>query len=124
MLLGSVSILEAVKYSYNAHRTMTVSDSNSNVHTIHDVLNPITAPDYSTGDPFDVVANLCFDEWNKYSSHLVNPGSHGSSVLIRLDPPNRVLYEGMRFFIQSDGEQGLTSPFSDDENAQLSIVLS
>jgi hypothetical protein len=119
---GTAAILESIKKVYNNHRTMTVGDSGSKVHTVHDVTNVITAPVYVPLDPFDVIVNLCFDEWINYSAHLTNFGSHGSSVFIRLDPPDRVLYEGMKFFTQTDGEIGLVAPFSDDETLHMGGV--
>lgn len=119
---GTAAILESIKKVYNTHRTMTVGDSGSRVHTVHDVTNVITAPVYVPLDSFDIIVNLCFDEWVNYSAHLINSGSHGSSVFIRLDPPDRVLYEGMKFFTQTDGELGLVAPFSDDETLYMGGV--
>jgi hypothetical protein len=117
---SAVLISESFRAKYDKHRVATVGDSGSHVHTIHDVTNSISTIVISNFDDF---LNLCFDEWNKYSAHLTNPGSHGSSVFIRLDPPDRVLYESMKFFTQPDGETGLVSPFSDDETLHMSGIL-
>jgi len=105
--------------AYNLHRTAVIGNSGSHVHTNDDTTNSISPTMVVTLDDF---LSLCFVEWEKYSAHLVGPGFHGSSVFIRLDPPDRVLYEGMRFFTQPDGEAGLVYPFSDDETLHMDRI--
>jgi len=95
-----------LKLKFNIHRTA------DDVHVTDDTVNVVTSP-----DAVDLITavDLLNEIRTKYELHRVQPGVHGGTVFIRLDPPSRVLYEGMKFFRTPTGEPGHVSPFSDDE---------
>ncbi len=82
------------------------------VHSEDDVVNVVTAPDAVDLDSLCVLSAAVLEAFN---SHRVQPGVHGSTLLVRLDPPARVIYEGMRFWTSDTGDAlAKVAPFSDD----------
>lgn len=102
---GLVAVANELKVKFNRHRTAV------RVHTSDDLANAVSSPDATDLASAIVLLN---DIRFKYEAHRVQPGVHGASVMIRLDPPDRVLYEGMKFFQFPEGEEGHVSPFSDE----------
>lgn len=119
-LATAIALANAEKVQINLHFSATTREVQK-IHTEDDVINVITAPD-ATDLPTLLV--LIDDLTDSYESHRVEPGIHGSSVLIRLDPPSRVLYECARFWKTETGTRGLTSPFSDDETWHIDAFKS
>lgn len=107
----ALTFVNAAKAAFNAHRTAIVKET-QRVHTVNDTVNAVVSPD--AGDPGSLVT-LTSEIVAKYELHRVQSGIHGASVFIRLDPPSRVLYEGMKFWQFPTGDTGHVSPVSDDE---------
>lgn len=119
-LASAIALANAEKEQINLHLSATMREIQK-VHTEDDVVNVVTASD-ATDLPSLLV--LIDDLTDSYESHRVQPGVHGSSVLIRLDPPSRVLYECARFWKTEVGTRGLTAPFSDDETWHIDAFKS
>lgn len=111
-LASAVALANSFKSEFNDHIDGVVREIQK-IHSEDDVVNAVTAPDASD---LTTLAVLAEDERLKYAAHRVQPGVHGSSLLIRLDAPSRVLYEDMRFWrFETGSENADMAPFSDDE---------
>lgn len=97
------------KDQFNKHRVAIILETQY-VHTVGDTVNIINNSD---AIDLDSLCSLLNESYIKYNSHLIQPGIHGSAVFVRLDPPSRVLYEGMKFWINETGDLNLISPFCD-----------
>lgn len=114
---STVEIANALKLAFNTHRTSTQRDSK--VHVRDDTINVVSVTDATD---LSTAADLLNAVKTAYESHRVETGVHGSAAFIRLDPPSRVLYEGMKFWKTETGEENLVSPFSDDETWHIDAV--
>jgi hypothetical protein len=111
-----IALANALKANFNAHRVAVVNDSDAPAHVMNDTVNVVTAPDAVDEGTMAVLAdaiNLA------YNLHLTQPGVHGNSIFIHIDPPSGVLYENLKFFPITTGEAGLVAPFSDDETLHM-----
>jgi hypothetical protein len=109
-LSSVVALANTLKYAFNNHRTRLYQIYT--VHVTNDTINVVTSPDATDQTSVNLLLN---EISSKYTLHLVQTGVHSSSVLIRLQPPPRVLYEGMQFWITDNGgAPDLVHPFSDD----------
>jgi hypothetical protein len=118
-LASLVSLANALKASFNRHRTTEVRTCK--VHIQDDVANVVTASDATDLDSACALLNQLA---SSYDAHRTYSGVHGSAAFIRLEPPPRVLYESMRFWQSSTGTAGLVHPFSDDETWHVDAVNS
>ena len=114
-LSSALDLSNAEKEQFNQHISATLNEAQK-VHTVDDGVNIITSVDATD---LDSLASLAEELTTKYEAHRVEPGVHGSTVFIRLDPPSRVLYEGMKFWTFEEGEEGHVYPFSDDETLHM-----
>jgi hypothetical protein len=103
-LSSAITLLNEEKTAFNAHRVQL------SVHVRNDTIDIVTSPDATD---LASAAILAAELVAEYELHRVSPGVHGSSVFIRLDPPNRVLYTQMKFFKTSVGVPGLVAPFAE-----------
>lgn len=110
-----IDLANALKAGYGTHRTAT--DRGSKMHVDDDLVNVVTAPDATD---LSTAVDLVNDVRAQYEAHRVQAGVHGSSVFIRLDAPDRVLYDRMKFWVtEDDGREGLVASLSDDETLYL-----
>lgn len=93
----ALELVNAMKASLNAH---LVHDG-SHVH--NDTVNTVLSPDATDMQSASVLLN---DIVNRFNLHRIQEGVHGSLVFIRLDVPDGVLYESMKFFKTEIGEKG------------------
>lgn len=119
-LASAIVLANSEKSQVNLHLDAVVREVQK-VHTVDDTVNQVTASDASD---LPTLLVLLDDVWGRYEAHRVQPGVHGSSVFIRLDPPSRVLYEKMKFWKTETGDTGLVSPFSDDETWHIDAIKS
>ena len=112
-LSTAIALTNEAVLKYSAHVIQTVNDSLSKVHTNNDVPISGVAVDLPT------LVNLLNYLVDTYNFHRTNSYAHGVSVIIKLNPPDRVLYEGMEFFEFPIGDDGHLSPFSDDETLHM-----
>jgi len=105
----AITISNEIKDQFNIHRTAIILETQY-IHSIGDTVNIINSPNATD---LDSLCSLLNESYDKYNSHLIQPGIHGTAVFIRLDPPSRVLYEGMKFWINETGDLNLISPFCD-----------
>ena len=113
-LTSLTALANAIRLAYETHR------ANSH-HVSPDLIDIVTAPaavDLQTAG--DLIADLI----TEFNLHLVSPGVHGSSVYIRLDAPDGVLYDDMEFFVSTTGQPDLVRPFSDNYAPSISGGLS
>lgn len=105
------AVANDLKALFNLHLSAVVGESNR-VHVADDAVNSVSAPDAT-----DLASLRVLDLalWGAMSAHVVEPGVHGGTVFVRLEAPDRVLYEHLKLFTGSDGDEGQVSPFSDDE---------
>lgn len=109
-LPSALAMAGLLKLRYNAHRISTSSDSGATVHVSNDASNLLTDPDPTT---LSELVEFLESARSVVNSHYVEPGAHGSTVFIKLDPPPRVRYQGTKFFRTDSGSPGLTAPFYD-----------
>ena len=112
-----IELANALKKAFNLHRTSV--SRGSNVHVRNDIVNVVIASDATD---LDMAIDLLNAIMAAYGNHRVQDGVHGSSAFIRLEPPSRVVYEGMRFWTTEEGTENLVSPFSDDETWHVESV--
>jgi hypothetical protein len=109
-LVSVIVLANTLKRAFNDHRIKL--HQVYTVHVVNDVVNVVTSIDATDQTSVNLLLN---EISSKYTSHLVQVGVHSSSVLIRLQPPPRVLYEGMQFWTtENGGVRNLVHPFSDD----------
>jgi len=106
---SAIPLANAIKAALNAHLSAVVRESQQ-VHTRNDSVNSVAAADATD---LGSLITLLHELRGAYESHREQPGVHGSSMFIRLDPPSRVLYEAMKFVRTEEGEENLLAPFSD-----------
>lgn len=119
---SAVALANALKKVVNRHLSAVmhevVGPLVQKVHSTDDTTNVITSPDATDLDSLCV---LTVDVADSYNAHRVQPGVHGSTLLVRLEAPTRVLYEGIRFWTSDDGDHlAKMAPFSDDETLRFS----
>lgn len=115
-LSEAVDLGNSLKRELNRHLTATIRETQK-VHVEDDSVNTVTAPDATDLASLAVLAQ---DVADSYNAHRTQAGVHGSSLFIRLDPPDRVLYEGIKFWNFDEGDAGtVVSPFSDDETLHV-----
>jgi hypothetical protein len=113
----AISLANALKLRINRHLTALVHEVVGSpvqrVHSEDDTVNAITEPDSHD------LASLCalsIDIVDRYNAHRTQPGVHGSTLMIRLEAPSRVLYEGLRFWSTEEGDRlASVYPFSDGD---------
>jgi hypothetical protein len=111
-LSSAIELANSAKEEFNDHIDGHINEEQE-IHTADDTTNTITAPDATDLTSLAVLAE---GVRAGYEAHRVEPGVHGSSVFIRLDPPSRVLYEGMQFWQFPEGDEGTyLASLSDDE---------
>jgi hypothetical protein len=111
-----ITLANALSANFNKHRVAVVNDSNAPAHVMNDTVNVVTAPNAVDEGSMAVLAdaiNLA------YNLHRTQPGVHGNSIFIHIDPPSGVLYENLKSFPITTGETGHVAPFSDDEGIRL-----
>lgn len=118
-LATAIVLANSFKIAFNLHRTATVFETQK-VHSEDDIVNVVTAPDATD---ITTLADLVGILHMKYESHRIEPGVHGSSLFIRLSPPDRVLYSSMKFYEFETGEAGHVAPFSDDETLHVDGIF-
>lgn len=89
------------------------------VHVKNDSANAIVVPDATDLESLGVLVN---DLLTKHNAHMGQAGVHGSSVFIRLDPPDRVLYNSLKAFKDVSGVEGLLQSFSDDDTLHMKTL--
>lgn len=110
-----ISLVNKLKLAYEDHR------ESAGVHSIPDAANVVTAVDaFDLESAVLLINNIA----SAYNAHRVQPGVHANTVVVRLDAPDRVLYEGLRFYTFAEGETGMVSSFSDDETLYLTGSVS
>jgi len=115
-LTTAIDLANSAKEEFNDHIAGHVNEEQE-IHVADDIVNTITAADASD---LTTLAVLAEEIRADYEAHRVEPGVHGSSVFIRLDPPPRVLYEGMKFWQFPTGDEDVyLASLSDDETAHL-----
>lgn len=116
--IGSAIVLaNALKLRLNRHLTALVHEVVGSpvqrVHSEDDVVNAVSAPDAHD------LASLCVlavDILGRYNAHRTQSGVHGSTLMVRLEAPSRVLYEGMKFWVTEEGDPlAPIYPFSDGD---------
>jgi hypothetical protein len=113
-----VELANALKKMFNLHRTSISRDSR--VHVRNDTINVVMQADATD---LDSAIDLIDAVKTEYESHRVQDGVHGSAAFIRLEAPDRVLYEGMKFWTEGDGgAENQVSPFSDDETWHIDAI--
>ena len=117
-LSSAITLANEEKSLFNSHRTAVIREIQK-VHSSDDLVNIVTAPD-ATDLP--TLITLLNDISTQYEAHRVESGVHGATLFIRLEPPNRSLYDNMKFYITETGEENLTSPFSDDETLYMGTI--
>jgi hypothetical protein len=112
-----IVLANELKVHFNAHRTSILRTCN--VHVSNDSVNVVTiadATDLESGTDLLNQIKLCYD------NHRDQSGVHGSAALIRIEPPDGILYEGMKFWKEETGTEGLVSPFSDGETWHIGSI--
>ena len=112
-LADLMAFVNGFKALFNEHISKT------DVHVENDYVNKILLPDATDLETVGVLTN---DILSKYGAHLVQGGVHGSSVFIRLDPPDRVLYNSLKSFKDVSGVEGHMQSFSDDETLRMGTI--
>lgn len=98
-----ITLTNSLLKNFNAH---LVSGS----HIIDDSVNDVSGSDaIDLQSASDLISLLSL----AFNAHRTESGVHGSSVYIRLDAPDRVLYRNMSFFKVETGTLGLVAPFSE-----------
>lgn len=110
-LLTAIDLANVSKLMFNEHISGIIKETQK-IHTNDDLTNIIISPDAS--DPATLVT-LSNEIKIRYEAHRVEPGVHGSSIFIRIDPPSRVLYDNIKFWQFATGDVGHLHPISDDE---------
>jgi len=110
-LATAIDLANSEKEVFNVHLTATIREVQK-VHSEDDLANAVVSPDATDLASLVILLN---DIRARYEAHRVEAGVHGSTLFIRLAPPSRVLYEGMKFYRVETGTEGLVAPFSDDE---------
>lgn len=116
---SAIVLANTIKAKYNAHRVSITNDSGTHSHTMDDTVNVVSTPNAIDVSTMAVLADALN---SAYNLHRTQAGVHASSIFIRLDPPNRVVYESMEFFKVSTGIPGHMSPFSDDETWHIDTI--
>lgn len=111
----AISLANAEKAAFNLHRIATIREVQK-VHSEDDTANAVVSSDATD---LASLITLLNEIRARYEAHRTEPGVHGSTLFIRLDPPSRVLYEGVKFYRIETGTEGLVSPFSDDETLYM-----
>jgi hypothetical protein len=112
-LADLIAFANAFKALFNSHIAKT------GVHVKDDYVDKIIAADASDLETLGVLTNEILV---RYNAHLVRPGVHGSFVFIRLDPPNRVLYNSLKAFKNVSGVEGHMQSFSDDDTLHMGTL--
>jgi len=112
-LVDLIAFANALKSSFNSHI------AKPGVHVKDDYVDKVVASDAVDLETLGALTN---DILVKYNAHLVEPGIHGSSVFIRLDPPNRVLYNSLKAFKNVSGVEGHMQSFSDDDTLHMGTL--
>ncbi len=112
-LATAIIVANSLKSAFNAHLIKP------DVHVRNDTFNAVTSPDATDKESLGVLVNSLR---HFHNAHMVQVGVHGSSVLVRLDPPSGVLYDSMKTFVESTGVGGLVSPVSDDETWTVGAI--
>lgn len=112
----SVSLSDLIAFANQLKSRFNVHQGKPDVHVKDDVVNEVTAPDAFDMESLGILTN---DLLTKHNAHMVQGGVHGSSVFIRLDPPNRVLYNSLKAFKDISGVEGLLQSFSDDDTLHM-----
>jgi hypothetical protein len=113
-LASLIELANRLKAANHAHR------ERPDVHVTNDMVNVVTAPDATDLESLGVLTN---DLLAKYNGHMTQAGVHGSSVFIRLDPPDRVLYNALKAFKDVSGREGLLQSFSDDDTLHMRTLF-
>ncbi len=124
-LTTGIVLANALKEVLNRHMVALVHEVVGSpvqrVHSEDDTVNTITSPDASD---LATLCDLALDVGDRYNLHRVQPGVHGNTLLVRLEAPHRVLYEGMRFWNEDSGSLlAKVAPFSDDDTLTFSGPL-
>lgn len=131
--LSAIDLLNEIKYAFNAHFIQ------NDVHLANDSVNTILS---SNATNFNSGMTLALELQSKFVSHKTSLVFHNvsdtenntsafisvlqisdvhlSTVIIRLDAPDRVLYQRMKFYTFPEGDERRTFPFSDDETLHIS----
>jgi hypothetical protein len=119
---SAIFLANSLKETVNRHLSAVVHEVVGplvqKVHSMDDTANVITSADAT-----DLISlcTLSVDVADSYNAHRVQPGVHGSTLLVRLEAPTRVLYEGIRFWTSDEGDSlARMAPFSDDETLRFS----
>jgi hypothetical protein len=121
-LPSAVALGNSLKATLNRHLSAIVHEVVGplvqEVHSTNDVVNVVTSPD-ATDLPS--LCALALDVVDSYNSHRTQAGVHGSTLLVRLEAPTGVLYDGIKFWTEDDGDLlARMAPFSDDETLRFS----
>jgi hypothetical protein len=115
-LTTAIALANSAKEEFNDHIDGHINEEQE-IHVVDDTVNTVTAADASD---LATLAVLAEEIRADYEAHRIEDGVHGSSVFIRLDPPPRVLYEGMKFWEFPTGDEGTyLASISDDETVHL-----
>lgn len=109
---SGIELANALKREFNRHLT-AVLRIEQQVHSMDDLVNTVVAADATD---LASLADLTKALADAYNAHRTEAGVHGSTLFIRLEPPSRVLYEGIQFWEFDQGSvESVLYPFSDDE---------
>lgn len=114
-LNSALLLANGLKSSFNSHLTATLREIQK-VHSVDDTINSVSSVDAT--DLLTLITLLNELKMN-FNAHRIQVGVHGSTLFIRLEPPSRVLYNGLKFFKFETGVDGLMAPFSDDETLYM-----
>jgi hypothetical protein len=111
-LASGIILANHIKKILNLHYVARIKE-NQKVHSNDDSVNIINTPNATDLSTFvDLVQAIL----TSYNAHRTQTGVHGSSLFIRLDVPNGVLYDSIKFWITEEGNNtAIIAPFSDDE---------
>lgn len=109
-LAGLIELANLLKHAHDEHLIR------ADVHVTNDSVNAIVVPDATDLESLGVLVN---DLLVRHNAHMSQAGVHGSSVFIRLDPPDRVLYNALKTFKDVSGKEGLLQSFSDDDTLHM-----
>lgn len=107
----AVALANQLKALYNFHIVAASGDSGGKVHVANDVTNGVVTADATGGAS---LGSLLESLRTSFNSHIVEPGVHGASVFIRIEPPPRAVYSRTRFYRQESGTPELVAPAGDE----------
>jgi len=125
-LASAILLANAEKENLNSHLSAVVNQVVGpvvqKVHSTDDTVNIVSVPDATDLASLCVLASALS---GAYNSHRTQPGVHGSTLLVTLEAPSRVVYESIKFWTMDYGDVlARMSPFSDGPGPVFSSPVS